>query len=145
MWESSLTKEAAADARPGADADALLGVVEGSEPCVPERLGSMGSELHPDEDGTSMGKQEMEEGGEEPPRLVAEGGLAWLQDTMGGGGEVPVEGTDTELRSSRSVTETDSSPGLVNRGEEEKQEVRMQEKDKDKEQPTNRNISLLIC
>lgn len=90
-----------------------------------------------------MGKQEMEEGGEEPPRLVAEGGLAGLQDTIDGGGEVPVEGTDTELRSSRSVTETDSSPGLVNRGEEEKQEVRMQEKDK--EQPTNRNILLLIC
>lgn len=94
-------------------------VVDGSEPWELGGLGSTGSELslRPDEEGTSMGRQEEEEGGEEPPMLVAEGGLARLQGTKGGG-ELPVDGTDTELRSSRSVTDTDSSPGLrsVGRG-----------------------------
>lgn len=81
------------------------------------RLGSRGSELslRPDEEGTSMGRQEAKEGGEEPPRLEAEEGVAGPQGTWGGG-EVPVEDTDTELRSSRSVTDIDSSLGLRNRG-----------------------------
>ncbi len=117
VWISkgTLTKEAAAEA--GAEAEALVGVVDGSEPWELGGLGSRGSELslRPDEEGTSMGRQEAEEGGEEPMRLVAEGGLAGLQGTRGGG-ELPVEGTDTELRSSRSVTDTDSSPGLGNGG-----------------------------
>lgn len=40
-------------------------------------LGSSGSELslRPDEEGTSMGRQEAEAGGEEPPMLVADGRL----------------------------------------------------------------------
>lgn len=115
-----LTKEAAADGGP--EADTLVGVVDGSELRVLGGLGSRGSELSlcPDEEGTSMGRQEAEEGGEEPPRLLDEGGLARLQGTRGGG-ELPVEGTDTELRSSRSVTDTDSSPGLRNREEEVRQ------------------------
>lgn len=46
-----------------------------------------------------------------PPRLAVDGGLTKVQGSRGGG-ELPVEGTDTELRSSRSVTDTDSSPGL---------------------------------
>lgn len=122
MSGSSLTKEAAAEAGAEAEADALVGVVDGSELWVLGGLGSRGSELslRPDEEGTSMGRQEAEEGGEEPPRLVAEGELAGPQGTRGGG-ELPVDGTDTELRSSRSVTDTDSSPGLGNRGEEVRQ------------------------
>lgn len=100
----------------------LVGVVDCSELWVLGGLGSGGSELslRPDEEGTSMGRQEAEEGGEEPPMLVAEGGLAGPQGTRGGG-ELPVEGTDTELRSSRSVTDTDSSPGLKDRGEKGRQ------------------------
>lgn len=77
-------------------------------------LGSGGSEvsLCPDEEDTSTGWLEAEVGGgEEPLRLADEGGLARPQGTKGGG-ELPVEGSDTELRSSRSVTDTDSSPGL---------------------------------
>lgn len=46
-----------------------------------------------------------------PPRLAVDGGLTKVQGTSGGR-EMPVEGTDTELRSSRSVTDTDSSAGL---------------------------------
>lgn len=46
---------------------------------------------------------------------MAEEELVGPQGTRGGG-ELPVEGTDTELRSSRSVTDTDSSPGLEDRG-----------------------------
>lgn len=46
-----------------------------------------------------------------PLRLAVDGGLTKVQGTRGGG-EMPVEGTDKELRSSRSVTDTDSSPGL---------------------------------
>ncbi len=119
VWISrgTLTKEAAAEAGAEAEAEALVGVVDGSEPWELGGLGSRGSELslRPDEEGTSMGRQEAEEGGEEPMRLVAEGGLAGPQGTRGGG-ELPVEGTDTELRSSRSVTDTDSSPGLGNGG-----------------------------
>lgn len=90
----------------------MVGVVDGIELWDVGGLGSRGSELslRPDDEGTSMGRQEAEKGGEEPPRLVAEGGLAEPQGTRGGG-ELPVEGTDTELRSSRSVTDTDSSPG----------------------------------
>lgn len=111
MLRRTLTKDPAADA--GAEAEALVGVVDGSEPWELGGLGSRGSELslRPDEEGISMGKQEAEEGGEEPPRLVAEGGLDGPQGTRGGG-ELPVEGTDTELRSRRSVTDTESSPGL---------------------------------
>lgn len=73
-------------------------------------LGSRGSELslRPEEEGTSMGRQEAKEGGEEPPRVAGPQGT-W------GGGEVPVEDTETELRSSRSVTDIDSSPGLWKR------------------------------
>lgn len=76
-------------------------------------LGSRPSELSLwlDDEGTSMGVQEEEEGGEEPTRLVAEAELARPQGTRDGG-ELHAEGTDTELRSSRSVTDTDSSPGL---------------------------------
>lgn len=48
-----------------------------------------------------------------PPRLALDGGLTRPQGTRGGGG-LPVEGTDTELRSSRSVTNTESSAGLKN-------------------------------
>lgn len=111
MSRRTLTKEAAVEA--GAEAEALVGVVDGSEPWELGGLGSRGSELslRPDDEGTSMGRQEAEEGREEPTRLVAEGALARPQGTRGGG-ELPVEGTDTELRSSRSVTDTDSSPGL---------------------------------
>lgn len=111
MLRRTLTKEAAAEARE--EAEALAGVINGSELWELGGLGSRGSELslRPDEEGTSMGRQEAEDGGEEPPRLVAKGGLAGPQGTNGGG-ELPVEGTDTELRSSRSVTDTDSSPGL---------------------------------
>lgn len=90
-----------------------MGVVDGNELCELGGLGSRGSELslHADEEGTSMGKQEADEGGDEPPRFVEEGELVGPQDTMGGG-ELPMEGTDTELRSSSSVTDTESSPGL---------------------------------
>lgn len=114
--QTSLTKEAAADG--GAVADTLVGVVEGSELRVLlGGLGSGGSELSlcPDKEDTSTGWLEAEEGGgEEPLRLADEGGLARLQGTKGGG-ELPVEGNDPELRSSRSVTDTDSSPGLQGR------------------------------
>lgn len=139
MSRIALTKEAAAEA--GAEAEALVGVVDGSEPWELGGLGSKGSalSLRPDEEGTSMGRQEAEEGGDEPARLVAEGELAWLQGTRGGG-ELPVEGTDTELRSSRSVTDTDSSPGLWERErkwewerETHVEKVTLQEKDAEKE------------
>lgn len=94
-----------------------MGVVDGNELWELGGLGSRGSELslRPDEAGTSIGRQEAEDGGEEPPRVVAEDGLAGPQGTSGGG-ELPVEGTDAELRSSRSVTDTDSSPGLGREG-----------------------------
>ena len=113
MSRGTLTKEAAAEAGAGAEAEALVGLVDGNELWELGGLGSRGSELslHPDEERISMCRQEVEEGGEEPPRFVAEEGLAGPQGTRGGG-ELPVEGTDTELRSSRSVTDTDSSPGL---------------------------------
>lgn len=139
MSRIALTKEAAAEA--GAEAEALVGVVDGSEPWELGGLGSKGSalSLRPDEEGTSMGRQVAEEGGDEPARLVAEGELAWLQGTRGGG-ELPVEGTDTELRSSRSVTDTDSSPGLWERErkwewerETHVEKVTLQEKDAEKE------------
>lgn len=121
MWmiRRKLTKDAAAEAGAEAEAEMFVGVVDGRELWELGGLGSRGSELslRPDDEGTSMGRQEVEEGGEEPPRLVAEGELAGAQGTKGGG-ELPVEGTDTELRSSRSVTDTDSSPGLEN-GERE--------------------------
>lgn len=102
---SSRLKEAAAEV----GAEALVGVVDGREP---EGLGSRGSELslRPDDDDSSVGRQEAEAGGDDPLRLEADGGLARLQGTDGGG-ELPVDGADTELRSSRSVTDTDSSPG----------------------------------
>lgn len=48
-----------------------------------------------------------------PPRLALDGGLTRPQGSRGGG-ELPVEGTDTELRSRRSVTDTESSAGLKN-------------------------------
>lgn len=119
--QNPLTKEAAADG--GAEVDALVGVVDSSELRVLlGGLGSEGSELSlcPDEPDTSTGWLEAEEGGgEEPLRFADEGGLARLQGTKGGG-ELPVEGSDTELRSNRSVTDTDSSPGLQGeRGEAE--------------------------
>lgn len=126
MSRGSLTKEAAAEtgaeAEAEAEADALVGVVGSIELWALGGLGSRGSELsrRPDEEGTSMGRQGAEEGGEEPPRLAAEGELAGPQGTREGG-ELPVEGADTELRSSRSVTDTDSSPGLRNRGQEVRQ------------------------
>lgn len=99
-------------------------MVDGSELRV--LLGGLGSEgselcLCPDKEDTSTGWLEAEEGGgEEPLRLADEGGLARPQGTKGGG-ELPVEGSnDTELRSSRSVTDTDSSPGLLGqKGESE--------------------------
>lgn len=99
-----------------AEKEALVVVVDGSELCELGGLGSRGSEqsLLPDKEGTSTGRQEAEEGGEDPPRLAAEGGLLKLHGTSGGG-ELPAEGTDTELRSNRSVTDPDSSPGLENR------------------------------
>lgn len=85
-------------------------------------LGSVGSELSlcPEEEDTSTGWLEAEEGGgEEPLKLAVEGGLARLHGTKGGG-ELPVDGSDTEFSSSRSVTDTDSSPGLQgDRGEAE--------------------------
>lgn len=76
MSRIALTKEAAAEA--GAEAEALVGVVDGSEPWELGGLGSKGSalSLRPDEEGTSMGRQEAEEGGDEPARLVAERELA---------------------------------------------------------------------
>lgn len=114
-----LTKEAVAEAE--AEAEALVGVEDGSELWGLGGLGSRWSELslRPDEEGTSMGRQEEaeEDGGEEPTRLEEEGELAGPQGTRAGG-ELPVEGTDTELRSSRSVTDTDSSPGLRSQGRE---------------------------
>lgn len=93
-----------------------MGAADVSELCELGGLGSRGSELSllPDEEDTSTGRQEADEGGEDPLRLVAEGELAGAQGTKGGG-ELPVEGTDTELRSNRSVTDPDSSPGLENR------------------------------
>ncbi len=101
----------------------MVGEINDSELWEVGGLGSRGSELslRPDEEGTSIGRQEVEDGGEEPPRLVAKGGLAGLQGTKGGG-ELPVEGSDTELRSSRSVTDTDSSPGLKNERRENESE-----------------------
>lgn len=92
--------------------------MEDSELWVLVRLGSMGSEmsLQPDEEGTSKGKQEVEAGGDEPPRLAVKGRLGGLQGTMGGR-ELPVEDTDTVLKSKRSVTDTDSSAGLQKKGE----------------------------
>jgi len=98
----------------------LVGVVDDSELGGLGGLGSRGSELslRPDEEGTSMGKQEVEEGGGVPPRLVVEEGLTKPQGTRRGR-ELPVEGTETELRSSRSVTDTDSSPGLGGDAEKE--------------------------
>lgn len=114
-----LTKDAAAEAgaEAEAEAEALVGVVDGNELCELGGLASRGSEpsLHPDEEGTSMGRQEVDEGGDEPPKFVEEEGLVGPQGTRGGG-ELPTEGTDTELRSSRSVTDTESSPGLGNEG-----------------------------
>lgn len=100
-----------------AEAEALVGAVDGNELWELGGLGSRGSllSLHPDEDGTSMGRQDVDEGGEMHPRFVAEEGLTGLQGTRGGR-ELPTEGTDTELRSSRSVTDTESSPGLGNEG-----------------------------
>lgn len=108
MSRRTLTKEAVAE--PGAEA-----LVEMEDNSKLGETSSMGSvvNLCPDEEGTSMGRQEAEEGGEEPTRLVDEGELVGPQGTSGGG-ELPVEGTDTELRSSRSVTDTESSPGLEN-------------------------------
>lgn len=106
-----LTEEAAAAAEE--EAEALAGAAEGSGHCEPGGLGSTSSELsfRTDEGGTSMGRQEVDEDGDVPLRLLAEGGLARLHGAEGGG-ELPVEGTDAELKSSRSVTDTDSSPGL---------------------------------
>lgn len=85
--------------------------MEDSELWVLVKLGSMGSEMSPQlvEEGTSKGKQEVEAGGVEPPRLAVKERLGGLQGT---GGELPVEDTDTALKSKRSVTDTDSSPGL---------------------------------
>ena len=106
-----------AEAEAEAEIEVLVGVVDGSELWELGGLGSRGSELslRPDEEGTSMGRQDAEDEGDGPPRLVAEERLVGLQGTRGGG-ELPIEGTDTELRSSRSVTDTDSSPGLGNGG-----------------------------
>lgn len=113
MWmlRRTLTKDAEAEA--GAEAEALVGVVDGSELWELGGLGSRGSELslRPDEEGTSMGRQDAEEGREEAPRLVAEG-----EEGTRNGEELPVEGTDTKLRSSISATDVDSSPGLGNGG-----------------------------
>lgn len=61
-----------------------------------------------------MGRQEAEGEGDKPPRFVAARGLAGPQGRGRGRGELTVEVSDTELRSSRSVTDTDSSPGLGN-------------------------------
>lgn len=78
MWmlRRTLTKDAEAEA--SAETEVLVGVVDGSELWELGGLGSRGSELslRPDEEGTSMGRQDAEEGGEEAPRLVAEEGLA---------------------------------------------------------------------
>lgn len=85
--------------------------MEDSELWVLVKLGSMGSEMNPqlDEEGISKGKQEEEAGGVEPPRLAVKGRLGGLQGIRGGR-ELPVE--DTALKSKKSVTDTDSSPGL---------------------------------
>lgn len=92
--------------------------MEDSELWVLATLGSMGSEmsLQPDEEGTSKGKQEVEAREEEPPRLAVKGRFVGLQGTRGGR-ELPVEDTDTVLNSKRSVTDTDSSPGLQKKGQ----------------------------
>lgn len=109
-WLELLTKEAVAEAGAEEEARAL---VEDSELWVLVRLGSMGSETSPqlEEEGTSKDKQEVEAGGVEPPRLAVKGRLGGLQGTRGGR-ELPVEDTDTALKSKRSVTDNDSSPGL---------------------------------
>lgn len=77
------------------------------------KLGSTGSEisLQPDEEGTSNGKEEVEGGGEGPLRSTVKGSVGGLQGTRAGR-ELPVEDTETALKSKRSVTDTDSSPGL---------------------------------
>lgn len=87
--------------------------MEDSELKVLVKLGSMGSEmsLQPDEEGTSKGKEEVKGGGEEPPRWAVKGRVGGLQGTRVGR-ELPVEDTETALKSKRSVTDTDSSPGL---------------------------------
>lgn len=84
--------------------------MDGAEPWKLGGLGSGGSQLrrHPEGVGTSMGRQG---GGEVPLRLEAEGETEWVQGTRGGG-ELPEEGTEPQLRSRRSVTDTPSSPGL---------------------------------
>lgn len=79
--------------------------------------------LQPDEEGTSKGKEEVEGGGEEPPRLAVKGRVGGLQGTRAGR-ELPVEDTETALKSKRSVTDTDSSPGL------QKKEVKMNGNDR---------------
>lgn len=114
-WLELLTKEAVAEAGAEEEARAL---VEDSELWVLVKLGSMGSETSPqlDEEGTSMGKQEVEARRVEPPRLAVKGRLGGLQGTRGGR-ELPVEDTDTVLKSKRSVTDNDSSPGLWKKGE----------------------------
>lgn len=70
--------------------------------------------LQPDEEGTSKGKQEVEE----PPRLAVKGRLDGLQATRAGR-ELLVEDMDidTAPKSKRSATDTDSSPGLQKKGE----------------------------
>lgn len=110
-----LTKDAAAET------EALTeGLMVGSEPWELGGLGSSGSEpsLLPEEEGTSMGRQEAEEGRKVPLRTGADAGLVSPQWTEAEGGELPADGADTVLRSNRSVTDTDSSPGLQ---QEEKQ------------------------
>lgn len=68
--------------------------------------------LQPDEEGTSKGKQEVEE----PPRVAVKGRLDGLQGTRAGR-ELLVEDIDTAPKSKRSATDTDSSPGLQKKGE----------------------------
>lgn len=85
--------------------------MEDSELWVLVKLGSKGSETSPqlDAEGTSKVEQEVEARGVEPPRLAVKGRLGGLQGTRG---ELPVEDTDTALKSKMSVTDTVSSPVL---------------------------------
>lgn len=101
----SLTNDAAAETE---------AVRASSEPWQLGGLGSRGSGpgLLPEEDGTSMGWQAAEGGGKAPLRTGADAGLVRLQWTGTGGGELPADGADTVLRSNRSATDMDSSPGL---------------------------------
>lgn len=95
----------------------------------------MGSETSPqlDEEDTSKGEHKVKDRVVDPARLAVKGRLGGLQDTRGGR-ELPVEDTDTALRSKRSVTDTDSSPGL----KKKRKGMTMKTKNKRKERSQDR-------